>query len=77
MQINALKIVEDKDYDELCIRYFNTLRVLGELASRVDPLEIGYIEEVNDCMNDAKEFVAPVLIVTPYEHFGFSLETKS
>ena len=73
--INSLKVVEDREYSELYLRYLGTLKVLGELASRCDKSEVCMTEEVNACMDDATEFLAPHIHVSPYEHFGFSMET--
>jgi len=75
--INCLKAVEDHDYIELYLRYLGTLKVLGELASRCDKSEVCMTEEVNACMEDAKEFLAPHILIKPHEHFGFSMETQS
>jgi hypothetical protein len=76
MQINSLKICEDREYSELYLRYLGTLKVLGELASRCDKSEVCMTEEVEACMDDAKEFLAPHLHIHPYEHFGFYMDVK-
>lgn len=77
MQVNALKITEDPEYGELCLRYLGTLKVLGELASRCDKSEVCMTEEVDACMDDAKEFLAPIIRIKPHEHFGFTMETAT
>jgi len=70
-------MVIDCDPGELYLRYLGTLKVLGELASRCDKSEVGMTEEVDACMDDAKEFLAPHLLIKPHEHFGFSMETRA
>ncbi len=75
--INSLKAVKDRDYTELYLKYLGTLKVLGELASRCDKSEVGMTEEVDACMDDAKEFLAPTIRIQPYEHFGFTIETAT
>lgn len=77
MKVSDTKIMLDRDYRELYMRYLGTLRVLGELASRCDKSEVCMTEEVEACMDDAKEFLAPHVKITPYEHFGFNMETAS
>ncbi len=75
--INTLKVVEDQEYSELYLKYLGTLKVLGELASRCDKSEVCMTEEVEACMDDAKQFLAPHILIKPHEHFGFSMETQS
>lgn len=75
--INSLKAAKDRDYAELYLKYLGTLKVLGELASRCDKSEVDMTEEVDACMDDAKEFLAPNIKITPYEHFGFAMETAT
>jgi hypothetical protein len=74
-QINSARALEDPEYAELYMKYLGTLKVLGELASRCDKSEVGMTEEVDACMDDAKEFLAPHITITPHSHFGFRMET--
>ena len=75
--VNSLKICKDNDYSELYLRYLGTLKVLGELASRCNKSEVCMTEEVEACMEDAKEFLAPHIVITPHPHFGFRMDTAS
>lgn len=73
-QICSIKALEDDDYRELYLRYLGTVKLLGELASRCDKSEVCMAEEVEACMDDAKEFLAPHITIIPHEHFGFRME---
>jgi hypothetical protein len=66
--------LKDPEVRQLYLMYLGTLNVLGTLASKCNPADVGMVEEVAAVMDDASTFLDGRILFRPTGRMGYHMD---